>query len=44
MYDCGALLTGAIVLLTVLPAKSDSDVMFCLQCYQGLRFDILLLY
>ena len=21
---------------TVLPAKSDSDVMFCLQCYQGL--------
>ena len=24
---------------TVLPAKSDSDVMFCLQIYQGLRID-----
>ena len=24
---------------TVLPAKSDSDVMFCLQSYQGLRID-----
>ena len=24
---------------TVLPAKSDSDVMFCLQGYQGLRID-----
>ena len=23
---------------TVLPAKSDSDVMFCLQSYQGLIF------
>ena len=23
----------------VLPAKSDSDVMFCLQSYQGLRID-----
>ena len=31
---------------TVLPAKSDSDsdVMFCLQSYQGLRIDILLVY
>ena len=24
---------------TVLPAKSDIDVMFCLQTYQGLRID-----
>ena len=24
---------------TVLPAKSDSDVMLCLQSYQGLRID-----
>ena len=23
----------------VLPAKSDSDIMFCLQSYQGLRID-----
>ena len=29
---------------TVLPAKSDSDVMFCLQSYQGLRIDISLVY
>ena len=26
---------------TVLPAKSDSDIMFCLQSYQGLRIDRL---
>ena len=24
---------------TVMPAKSDSDVMFCLQSYQGLKID-----
>ena len=29
---------------TVLPAKSDSDVLFCLQNYQGLRIDISLVY
>ena len=29
---------------TVLPAKSDRDVMFCLQSYQGLIIDISLLY
>ena len=29
---------------TVLPAKSDSDVMFCLQSDQGLRIDISLVY
>ena len=28
----------------VLPAKSDIDVMFCLQSYQGLRIDISLVY
>ena len=31
-------------LLTVLPAKSDSDVMFCLQSYQGLIIDRSLVY
>ena len=30
--------------VTVLPAKSDSDVKFCLQHYQGLIIDISLLY
>ena len=29
---------------SVLPAKSDSDVMFCLQCYQGLILDRSLVY
>ena len=29
---------------TVLPAKSDSDVMFCLQSYQGLIIDRSLVY
>ena len=29
---------------TVLPAKSDSDVMFCLQSYQGLTIDRSLVY
>ena len=29
---------------TVLPAKSDSDVMFCSQKYQGLRIDRSLVY
>ena len=28
----------------VVPAKSDSDVMFCLQSYQGPIIDILLVY
>ena len=32
------------ILDTVLPAKSDSDVMFCLQSYQGLRIDKSLVY
>ena len=27
------------IICTVLPAKSDSDVMFCLPSYQGLRID-----
>ena len=31
---------GAIIL----PAKGDSDVMFCLQRYQGLRIDISLVH
>ena len=29
---------------TVLPAKSDSDVMFCLHGYQGLKTDRSLVY
>ena len=29
---------------TVLPAKSDSDVMFCLQSYQGLIIDKSFVY
>ena len=29
---------------TVLPAKSGSDIMFCLQSYQGLIIDRSLLY
>ena len=29
---------------TVLPAKSNSDVMFCLQSYQGLIIDRSLVY
>ena len=42
----GALVQGPLVLLamliTVLPAKSD--IIFCLQRYQGLRIDISLVY
>ena len=30
--------------VTILPAKSDSDVTFCLQSYQGLRIDKSLVY
>ena len=29
---------------TVLPAKSDNEVMFCLQSYQGLSIDRSLVY
>ena len=29
---------------TVLPAKSDSGIMFCLQSYQGLKIDRSLVY
>ena len=29
---------------TVLPAKSDSNVMFCLQSYQGFMIDRSLVY
>ena len=29
---------------TVLPARSDSNLMFCLQSYQGLRIDRSLEY
>ena len=30
--------------VTVLPAKSDSEVMFCLQSYHGLRIDRSFVY
>ena len=33
-----------LVLTTVLPSKSDSDIMFCLQCYQGLIIHRSLVY
>ena len=33
-----------MMISTVLPAKSDSDFMFCLQSYQGLIIDISLVY
>ena len=33
-----------ISITTILPAKSDSDIMFCLQCYQGLRMHRSLVY
>ena len=34
----------SVIATTVLPAKSDSDDMFCLQSYQGHRIDISLVY
>ena len=42
LYRIGCLRDGELT--TVLPAKSDSDVMFCLQSYQGLRIDRSLVY
>ena len=33
-----------LVTSTVLPAKSDSDVMFCLQSYQRIIIDSSLVY
>ena len=33
-----------LVTFTILPAKSDSEVMFCLQSYQGLIIDRSLVY
>ena len=51
VLSCGSLLEnfhfrrGIVnIWTTVLPAKSDSDVMFCLQSYQGLRINRLLVY
>ena len=32
------------ICVTVLPAKSDNDAMFCLQSYKGLIVDISLVY
>ena len=34
----------SLVISTVLPAKSDSDAMFCLYSYQGLIIDRSLVY
>ena len=39
-----SILQGPHVVTTVLPAKSDSDVMFCLQSYQGRIIDTSLVY
>ena len=33
-----------LIYTTILPAKSDSDFMFCLQSYQGLIIDRSLVY
>ena len=35
---------GLLVVATVLPDKSDSYVMLCLQSYQGLRIERSLVY
>ena len=35
---------GDLLTATVLPAKGDNDVMFCLQSYQGLRIDRSFVY
>ena len=45
-YDVigGFLFLFFILLGTVLPAKSDNDVKFCLQSYQGLIIDRSLVY
>ena len=41
--EAGAIVSS-LVIFTVLPAKSDSDVMFCFQSYQGLIIDRSLSY
>ena len=41
-YGSGS--TLFVIKATVLPAKSDSGVMFCLQSYQGLIIDRSLVY
>ena len=45
MYNSADNSATAVVFVpstTVLPAKSDSDIMFCLQSYQGFIIDISL--
>ena len=42
--DITLLLEYIFLRITVLPAKSDSDVMFCLQSYEGLMIDRSLVY
>ena len=46
LHSCLQLRKTQMKTCTVLQAKcdSDSDVMFCLQSYQGLRIDISLVY
>ena len=41
---CDFLLVLKVAIYTVLPAKSDSDVMFCLQLYQSITIDRSLVY
>ena len=40
----GTSVNNCLIVSTVLPAKSDSDVMFGLQSYQGLIIDSSLVY
>ena len=44
MSICMLFYSIIMLLRTVVPAKSDSDVIFCLQKYQGLRIDRSLVY
>ena len=43
-HTCDLHLYGHHMNTTVVPTKSDRGVMFCLQSYQGLRIDRLLVY
>ena len=45
VFNKDSLVLGTFVsIFAVLLAKSDSEVMFCLQSYQGLIIDISLVY
>ena len=44
VYHLYTVVAAHVYLTTVLPAKSDSDVMFCLKIYHGLIIDRSLVY